>query len=130
MGIYDEKIKKANREIEKLLADIEKKKARIEELRNAKKQYEAERTRDATFSDSFLKLLVEGGIKSDEQRNAVLAHIEDFIIAQEIEKDDKTTSYKNEDSVVTENLVTTHNSETSPTSISSNQQNPAYPHKP
>ena len=91
MKIYDEKIKKANREIEKLLTDIEKKKARIEELRNLKKQCETAKTRDAAFSDSFLNLLIENGINSDEQRKAVLAHIEDFIIAQEIESSEEVT---------------------------------------
>ena len=91
MNIYDEKIKKANREIEKLLNDIDKRKARIEELRNLKKQCEIAKTRDAAFSDSFLQLLIENGINSDEQRKAVLAHIEDFIIAQEIEGSEEVT---------------------------------------
>ena len=41
MSVFDEKIKRTERKIEKLLSDIEKKKARIAELRLSKKDFEA-----------------------------------------------------------------------------------------
>lgn len=46
MSNYDELIKKAQREIEKLTADIEKKKTRITELKEAIKKYEARKVRE------------------------------------------------------------------------------------
>ena len=56
MSVFDEKIKRTEREIEKLLSDIEKKKARITELRIFKKDCEAKRQRDNTYSDSLLQM--------------------------------------------------------------------------
>ena len=125
MNIYDDKIKKANKEIEKLHTDIEKKKARNEELRNFKKQCEAEKTRDAAFSDNFLKLLVENGINSDEQRKAVLAHIEDFIISQEIERSEEVTEEKTTDTA--EVTVTTIQANSSSTL---SHTNTTFPYQP
>ena len=55
MSVFDEKIKQTEREIGKLLSDIEKKKARIAELRIFKKDCEAKRQRDNTYSDSLLQ---------------------------------------------------------------------------
>ena len=84
MGFYDEQIKKADREIEKLLSDIEKKKSRIAELRLFKKDCEAKRQRDDTYSNSLLQVLADGGIKSDEQRKEILLHLQEYISARNV----------------------------------------------
>ena len=57
MSNYDELIKKAQREIEKLTAGIEKSKARIAELRTNIKEYEAQKSNDLQFSDNLLELM-------------------------------------------------------------------------
>ena len=62
MSLHDDFIKKAYKEIEKLTADIEKKKSRIVELRASIKKHEADRTRDSEFSDTILRLLSDNGI--------------------------------------------------------------------
>ena len=55
MNIHEDFIKKANKEIEKLTAGIEKKKARIAELKSEIKKHEAEKARDNDFSaDLFI----------------------------------------------------------------------------
>ncbi len=88
MSVFDEKIKRTEREIEKLLSDIEKKKARITELRLSKKDFEAKRQRDNTYSDSFLQVLADGGITSDEQRNEVLLHLKEYIASRDLQNAD------------------------------------------
>lgn len=92
MSVFDEKIKRTEREIEKLLSDIEKKKARIAELRLSKKDFEAKRQRDNTYSDSFLQVLADGGITSDEQRNEVLLHLKEYIASRDLQNADDTVS--------------------------------------
>ena len=92
MSVFDEKIKQTEREIEKLLSDIEKKKARITELRIFKKDCEAKRQRDNTYSDIFLQVLADGGITSDEQRNEVLLHLKEYIASRDLQNADDTVS--------------------------------------
>lgn len=92
MSVFDEKIKRTEREIEKLLSDIEKKKARITELRIFKKDCEAKRQRDNTYSDSFLQVLADGGITSDEQRNEVLLHLKEYIASRDLQNAVDTVS--------------------------------------
>ena len=92
MSVFDEKIKRTEREIEKLLSDIEKKKARITELRIFKKDCEAKRQRDNTYSDSLLQVLADGGITSDEQRNEVLLHLKEYIASRDLQNADDTVS--------------------------------------
>lgn len=92
MSVFDEKIKRTEREIEKLLSDIEKKKARIAELRLSKKDFEAKRQRDNTYSDSFLQVLADGEITSDEQRNEVLLHLKEYIASRDLQNADDTVS--------------------------------------
>ena len=92
MSVFDEKIKQTEREIGKLLSDIEKKKARITELRIFKKDCEAKRQRDNTYSDSFLQVLADGGITSDEQRNEVLLHLKEYIASRDLQNADDTVS--------------------------------------
>lgn len=86
MNIHEEFIKKANKEIDKLTADIEKKKARIAELRSAIKQHESEKARDSEFSDKVMKLLSDNGVNSDEDRKTVFSKFEEFMLEMEIEK--------------------------------------------
>lgn len=92
MSVFDEKIKQTEREIGKLLSDIEKKKARIAELRLSKKDFEAKRQRDNTYSDSFLQVLADGGITSDEQRNEVMLHLREYVASRDLQNAYDTVS--------------------------------------
>ena len=97
MGFYDEQIKKADREIEQLLSDIEKKKSRIAELRLFKKDCEAKRQRDDTYSNNLLQVLADGGIKSDEQRKEILLHLQEYISARNEQYSDEGISEQTEE---------------------------------
>lgn len=133
MGIYDDKIKKANREIEKLLADIEKKKARIAKLRADIKQYETDKARDNEFSDSLLKLMSENGITSDEDRKAVLSKVEDLMIEMEMEKSETTPDTDQSDltkTVASANMPTAETVINNNTDITAGYQNTSYSYKP
>lgn len=133
MNIHDEFIKKANREIDKLTADVEKKKARIAELRSEIKTHEAEKTRDSEFSDNLIKLMSDNGVTSDEDRKAVLSKFEEFMLEREIEKSENQPT---EETVVlsesneTENNTTVTSGENTNTAPTVRYQNPAYPYKP
>ena len=133
MGIYDEKIKKANREIEKLLADIEKKKVRIAKLRADIKQYETDKARDNEFSDSLLKLMSENGITSDEDRKAVLSKVEDLMIEMEMEKSETTPDTDQSDltkTAASANMPTAETVINNNTDITAGYQNTSYSYKP
>ena len=133
MGIYDEKIKKANREIEKLLADIEKKKARVSKLRAEVKQYEAERARDSEFSDKVMKLLSENGVNSDEDRKTVFSKFEEFMLEMEMEKSENTQAEETAATSANADPATTSQAEINEnvsSGTSAAYQNPAYPYKP
>ena len=133
MGIYDEKIKKANREIEKLLADIEKKKARIAKLRTDIKQYETDKARDNEFSENLLKLMSENGITSDEDRKAVLSKVEDLMIEMEMEKSETTPDTDQPDltkTVASTNMPTAETVINNNTDITAGYQNTSYSYKP
>ena len=88
MSLHDDFIKKAYKEIDKLTADIEKKKSRIVELRASIKKHETDRTRDSEFSDTILRLLSDNGIDTELStvcdviaQNAVSAVGKHFFIA-------------------------------------------------
>ena len=81
MSNYDELIKKAQKEIEKLTAGIEKSKTRIAELRATIKEYEAKKAKDLQFSDTLLELMSLNGVTSDTDRKAVLEKMEEFLEA-------------------------------------------------
>ena len=92
MNIYDEKIKKAKKEIDKLTADIEKKKNRITELRAELKQLEVEKANQKNFNSDLLKALDKNGITSDEDRQAILAQIMEYARLKEQAKNSETTN--------------------------------------
>ena len=92
MSNYDEKIRKAKKEIEKLTADIEKKKSRITELRAELKQLEVEKANQKTFNSDLLKALDKNGITSDEDRQAILAQIMEYARLKEQAKNSETAT--------------------------------------
>lgn len=133
MNIHDEFIKKANREIDKLTSDVEKKKARIAELRSAIKTHEAEKTRDSEFSDNLIKLMSDNGVTSDEDRKAVLSKFEEFMLEREIEKSENSPTEKTvvlSESNETENNTTITSSGNANVDPTVRYQNSAYPYKP
>lgn len=133
MSIYDDKIKKANREIEKLLADIDKKKARIAKLRADIKQYETDKARDNEFSENLIKLMSENGITSDEDRKAVLSKVEDLMLEMEIEKSEISPDAKQSDLTKTAASANMPNAETivnNNSDITAGYQNTSYSYKP
>ena len=107
MNVHENFIKKANKEISKLTADIEKKKARIAKLREEIKIHEAERERDSQFSDQLIKLMNDNGVNSDSDRKELLSKFEDLLLG-EIENSEKEQSRdmeNNQKSPTTENPV-------------------------
>lgn len=133
MNIHEDFIKKANKEIDKLTADIEKKKARIAELKSDIKKHEAERTRDSEFSDKVMKLLSNNGVNSDEDRKIVFSKFEEFMLELEMEKsenaqaEETAVSPQNADPAITAQAGINENVRSgTPTAY----QNPAYPYKP
>ncbi|MDD6489220.1 MAG: hypothetical protein PUG48_05335 [Clostridia bacterium] len=133
MNIHDEFIKKANREIDKLTVDVEKKKARIAELRSAIKIHETEKTRDSEFSDNLIKLMSDNGVTSDEDRKAVLSKFEEFMLEMEIEKSENPQTEKvtvSSENIGNKNSSTVKSSGNTNASSTANYQNPTYPYKP
>lgn len=133
MSLHDDFIKKAYKEIDKLTADIEKKKSRIVELRASIKKHEADRTRDSEFSDTILRLLSDNGIDTDEARASVLESFEECILAYHIAKEEQTETQFSEspseiiDPEISDEPVPDRNSNFTATAFS---QNPTYPYKP
>ena len=133
MSIYDDKIKKSNKEIEKLLTDIEKKKARIAKLRADIKQYETDKARDNEFSENLIKLMSENGITSDEDRKAVLSKVEDLMLEMEIEKSEISPDAEQSDLTKTAASANMPNAETivnNNSDITAGYQNTSYSYKP
>ena len=79
MSKHDEDIRKAKKEIERLSAEIEKKKARIAELRENIKILEAKKAEDLKISDAVLAMLNENDVDSDAEREAVIRKMQDYI---------------------------------------------------
>lgn len=133
MNLHDDFIKKAYKEIDKLTADIEKKKSRIVELRASIKKHEADRTRDSELSDTILRLLSENGIDTDEARASVLESFEECILAYHISKEEQSETPPSDNSSdvtdpeISAEPVTDRNSNHTATAFS---QNPVYPYKP
>ena len=117
MNIHENFIKKANKEISKLTADIENKKARIAKLREEIKIHEEERERDSQFSDQLIKLMNDNGVKSEEDRKELLSKFEDLLLEREIENSEKEQSRDME------------NNQKSPTTENPVSQNSTYPYK-
>ena len=152
MSKYDEAIRKAKKEIERLSAEIEKKKARITELQGQIKQYEAARARDTKFSDIMLDMMRDNGIVSEDDRNDVLQKMNEYfktIAAQKSESaqtaaeenlaiDNTTTEetepeYESDESEETEETKTepaTASAENYKTAPTATYQNPAYSYRP
>ena len=133
MSLHDDFIKKAYKEIDKLTADIEKKKSRIVELRASIKKHEADRTRDSEFSDTILRLLSDNGIDTDEARAGVLESFEECILAYQLSKEGQPETPPSENSSeviepeISADPVSERNTNFTATAFS---QNPAYPNKP
>ena len=133
MSLHDDFIKKAYKEIDKLTADIEKKKSRIVELRASIKKHETDRTRDSEFSDTILRLLSDNGIDTDEARASVLESFEECILAYQLSKEGQPETPPSENSSeviepeISANPVSERNTNFTATAFS---QNPAYPYKP
>ena len=79
MSNYDELIKKAQKEIEKLTADIEKKKTRITELKEAIKKYEARKVSNRQLSAKMITTMEECGIDSEADREAIMQKMQEYI---------------------------------------------------
>ena len=132
MNVHEDFIRKANREIDKLTADIEKKKARIAELKAAIKQHEAEKARDSEFSDKVMKLLSDNGVNSDEDRKTVFSKFEEFMLELEMEKtenaqaEETAAAPENADPA---NTVQTEINENVSSGTSTVYQNPQYPYR-
>ena len=89
MSNYDELIKKAQKEIEKLTAGIEKSKARIAELRENIKELETKKANALQFSNNLVELMNIHGIESEEDRKAVLAKMEEYFELLAADKGEK-----------------------------------------
>lgn len=141
MSKHDEAIRKAKKEIERLNADIDKKKARIAELQGQIKQHEAAKTRDAKFSDIMLGMMSDNGIVSEDDRNDVLRKMNEYLQTIAARKSESTQAAAGDDTttddVVREDepaeteaepiMASTENYRTSP---NANYQNPANPYRP
>ena len=152
MSKYDEAIRKAKKEIERLSAEIEKKKARITELQGQIKQYEAARARDTKFSDIMLDMMRDNGIVSEDDRNDVLQKMNEYfktIAAQKSEsaqtateenlETDNTTTEETEPEYESDESEETEETKTEPATASAGNyktaptatyQNPAYSYRP
>ena len=152
MSKYDEAIRKAKKEIERLSAEIEKKKARITELQGQIKQYEAARARDTKFSDIMLDMMRDNGIVSEDDRNDVLQKMNEYfktIAAQKSESaqtategepaTDNTATEETEPEYGSDESEETEETKTEPVTASAGNyktaptatyQNPAYSYRP
>ncbi len=79
MSNYDDLIRKAQKEIEKLTADIEKKKTRITELKEAIKKYEARKVSNRQLSAKMITTMEECGIDSEADREAIMQKMQEYI---------------------------------------------------
>ena len=133
MNIHEDFIKKANKEIEKLTADIEKKKVRIAELKSEIKKHEAEKARDNDFSADLIKLLNDNGITSDEDRKDMLSKIKEMLSEIETEKKDTQAEEETQpqtESTVSDNELAANNEGKNNSATPSVYQNPQYPYRP
>ena len=77
MNVYDEKIIALEKKIKKLLDDIDKKKARVAELRLECKQLQADK--DKEYSEKFISAIREYGVQSEEDRQALIETITELL---------------------------------------------------
>ena len=150
MSKHDEAIRKAKKEIERLSAEIEKKKARIAELRENIKILEAKKADDLKISDAVLAMLNENGVDSDAEREAVIRKMQDYIreireareknslsesepVIQETgqeEETDLTVETESEEINIAEEEPTTSSAGNYRTAPTATYQNPAYSYRP
>ena len=148
MSNYDELIKKAQKEIEKLTAGIEKSKARIAELRENIKELETKKANALQFSDNLVELMNSHGLESEEDRKAVLNKMEEYfqsLAADKSEKAQQTATPavvpedENELTTATEEPEEPDESEDEPITptaqnprngTTAGYQNPSYPYRP
>ena len=77
MNAYDEKIIAIEKKIKKLLDNIDKKKARVAELRLECKQLQADK--DKEYSEKFISAIREYGVQSEEDRQALIETITELL---------------------------------------------------
>ena len=92
MNNYDESIRKAQKEIEKLTAGIEKSKARIAELKAVIKDQESKKANALQFSNTLIDLMNIHGIESEADKKAVLAKMDEYLQSLAADKAQKTAA--------------------------------------
>ena len=111
MNNYDEKIKSREAQIAKLQKEVEAKKSKIAKLQAEIKQFQ--NAKDEEFSRDFIKKMLELGLTSADDRQAILSKIEDIALEREIEKSEKSTATPSP--VADEKIINTNISEHQPT---------------
>ena len=92
MNNYDESIRKAQKEIEKLTAGIEKSKARITELKAVIKEQESKKANALQFSNTLIDLMNIHGIESEADKKAVLAKMDEYLQSLAADKTQQTAA--------------------------------------
>lgn len=121
MNAYDERIIAIEKKIKKLLEDIDKKKARVAELRLECKQLQS--NKDKEYSEMFIRTIKEYGVQSEEDRQALIETITELLA-------EKSSSDKIENLDLPEVPITpsTENiSKPAEQTFGQTLQNPVYP---
>ena len=121
MNAYDEKIIAIEKKIKKLLEDIDKKKARVAELRLECKQLQS--NKDKEYSEMFIRAIKEYGVQSEEDRQALIETITELLAERSSSDNSKNTD-------LTEAPITppTENiSKPAEQTFGQNHQKPVYP---
>lgn len=99
MNNYDEKIQAKKAQVEKLQKDIEDKKSKISKLQSEIKQLT--NAKNEEFSREFMRKMMELGLTSSDDKQAILDKIDDLALEKEYRKSEKNASLtdnaKNED---------------------------------
>ena len=90
MNNYDEKIQAKRSQIKKLQKDIEDKKSKISKLQSEVKQLK--NAKDEEFSREFMRKMMELGLTSPDDRQAILDKIDDLALEKEYRKSEKNAS--------------------------------------
>ena len=145
MNNYDESIRKAQKEIEKLTAGIEKSKARITELKAVIKEQESKKANALQFSNTLIDLMNIHGIESEADKKAVLAKMNEYLQSlaadktQQIAASAEPTADKNEPTDETDEIEEPDEPEDEPitptaqnsySGTTANYQNQGYSYKP
>ena len=121
MNAYDERIIAIEKKIKKLLEDIDKKKARVAELRLECKQLQS--NKDKEYSEMFIRAIKEYGVQSEEDRQALIETITELLA-------EKSSSDNSENPDLSEVPITPSTENISkPAELTFGQtlQNPVYP---